>query len=279
MANNFCPNCGAKLKEGARFCSSCGSSIGVNVQQPMMNPGPVPMPSQGNGKNKNTLMIVGAVIAVALLAIVGYKALGSTDTVNKEPVATVATTDTDTKPAKQEQAAVPTDKRDIDKADLHKYGFDGEIVATSYGHDSKGYLAVEKTDQYGYRNIVVDKVNDRVAVFKTRMTFVKFAQELQGKPDTMASLLIDFTVRNDTRDKDEKNGAWHGENHVLPVYALYKKSATGEIVPDKIFSGGGERPSHYHGYLYEQKNVDMTNLVLTEAMALLANANEHNISV
>ena len=29
MVNNFCPNCGEKLTEGAQFCLKCGRQIGV----------------------------------------------------------------------------------------------------------------------------------------------------------------------------------------------------------------------------------------------------------
>ena len=41
----------------------------------------------------------------------------------------------------------------------------------------------------------------------------------------------------------------------------------------------GLNPSHYQGYLYEQKNVDMVNLVLTELDALHQNILEHNIKL
>lgn len=64
----FCPKCGANLKDGSRFCSKCGSSIGGPGHP--MQPGPSPMPpKKKNGKTG--LIIFLAVFLLLLTAGVG----------------------------------------------------------------------------------------------------------------------------------------------------------------------------------------------------------------
>lgn len=40
----FCPQCGAELKEGAKFCASCGFQLAVTPQAPPPSPQPEPEP-------------------------------------------------------------------------------------------------------------------------------------------------------------------------------------------------------------------------------------------
>lgn len=62
-----CPNCGTPLSEGSKFCNSCGASVqtynptSTNPYQPPVQPEP---------KNSNTGLIIGAVIAVAVIVVV-----------------------------------------------------------------------------------------------------------------------------------------------------------------------------------------------------------------
>lgn len=37
MKIQFCPYCGTKLDEGARFCKNCGESVGANTEEPIHN--------------------------------------------------------------------------------------------------------------------------------------------------------------------------------------------------------------------------------------------------
>ena len=65
-----CPRCGAPLKSTSRFCPDCGASAGP---QPLTaTPGAAPLPASPAGKpagSGRTLLIAGAVILVAVLAI------------------------------------------------------------------------------------------------------------------------------------------------------------------------------------------------------------------
>lgn len=88
-----------------------------------------------------------------------------------------------------------------------------------------------------------------------------------------------FVIPNDTRDGDADNGVWDGDEHSIPIYGFYKLDSNGTIVPGMLYSGKGLSPGLFKGVLYEQKNVDMMNLFLTEAMPLLENARANNVYV
>ena len=75
----FCSSCGAKLEDGAGFCSSCGAAQGF---APTLNvsPGQWSAPLQGvrmQQKSKVHIpvpaIIGGAVLVIAVVAVVGYK--------------------------------------------------------------------------------------------------------------------------------------------------------------------------------------------------------------
>lgn len=77
-----------------------------------------------------------------------------------------------------------------------------------------------------------------------------------------------FYVANDTRDNDRNAGYWDGATHVFNVYGLFDRDGAGNVVPGKLYTASGRKPSHYHSVLHEQKNVDLMNLVMTEAKSL-----------
>ncbi len=64
----FCPKCGANLKDGSRFCSKCGCSIGGPRYS--MQPGTLPVPPKKK-KGKTGLIIFLAVLLVLLIAGLG----------------------------------------------------------------------------------------------------------------------------------------------------------------------------------------------------------------
>ncbi|MBM6676605.1 zinc-ribbon domain-containing protein [Olsenella uli] len=60
----FCPRCGSRLPDGAKFCASCGARLGEKSAGPAPAPAPAPQP-----RKRRRAPVVAAVIAlVALLA-------------------------------------------------------------------------------------------------------------------------------------------------------------------------------------------------------------------
>lgn len=149
---------------------------------------------------------------------------------------------------------------DTAKKQLEYRGIMGNVVATSYGHSSKGFLA-----QYDDGNIVLlDKMTNRV-IKVSPPDAIKRIADYQGSGNT--SVKLELLIMNDTRDSDEKSGVWKGNNHLLPVTVEYKFE-NGAHIPGMIKSGAGASPAAYNNYLYETKNVDAVNMIIEEAAAL-----------
>ncbi len=59
----FCKNCGIELKDGARFCASCGTAISVSASEataPLYIPEPIPQEqAQATKKRKKTAGVLG----------------------------------------------------------------------------------------------------------------------------------------------------------------------------------------------------------------------------
>lgn len=149
----------------------------------------------------------------------------------------------------------------------------GTVVATSVGNSANGFLSLVKNNgQYSF--IICDKVNQQIAQVpfdqETYNFFINKNQE---------SVIFTMTIFNDGHDRDEKNGTWYGENHLIPVYAGYKLDSNGNVIPGMLTTGVGAKPSHYQGYLNERKNVDTANLVLTEMKALKENAKINQVAI
>ena len=52
----FCPECGSKLEDGAKFCSECGTLIELNNSQPI-SPHSAPIATKQNSTNTTSLQI------------------------------------------------------------------------------------------------------------------------------------------------------------------------------------------------------------------------------
>lgn len=159
--------------------------------------------------------------------------------------------------------------------ELAGFGISAHVSLTTYGHSSDGFLAVDTSK--GRRILIVDRKNNRVADISSRKSFAEFGA--QRNASYQSPWIVNFTVMNDTRDADADFGVWQGQNHMIPIYMLYSFNADGTVEPGMLTSGAGASPSHYQGYLKEQKNVDLANLLLTEALTLLEKANAAGMSI
>lgn len=148
----------------------------------------------------------------------------------------------------------------------------GTVLATSLGNNPNGFLSLTKNvDRYNL--VIYDNNNQRAAEVPFTWGTYNFIS------DNRSPIIFKMTVYNDVQDKDSQAGVWKGNRHTIPVYALYKINSSGIVVPDMLTTGSGENPSHYQGYLNEQKNVDIANLFLTEMAALHQNVKNNNVDI
>ena len=161
------------------------------------------------------------------------------------------------------QKGAAADPREKAKQELERLGYSmsGQIKETSYGNSSIGFLARETGTG---KLVVCDRKNHRVAVVEPITDFSVLTHKQAGHEVFEAR----FYVANDARDNDRNAGYWDGATHVFNVYGLFDRDGAGNVVPGKLYTASGRKPSHYHSVLYEQKNVDLMNLVMTEAKSL-----------
>lgn len=157
---------------------------------------------------------------------------------------------------------------------LEREGISGKVIATSYGHNQDGCLVILEDKR---RHLAIwNQKNDQVAMvsFADENEEDKYRKEFEKK-----IIIFSMHIYNDVRDQDQKAGSWDasGKIHTIPVLAEYTEEAGGQAIPGMLFTAGGENPSNYSGVLYEQKNVDMANLVLTEWQALKADGTKRGI--
>lgn len=202
---------------------------------------------------KSRSMIVAALMMMLVVALSGC---------GKDSSSSSSAVESRSQPSVQELA----------KADAKAVGFDGEVFATTYQEGKDGYLIAES--ETPDRIVIIDKKNQRMA-FTTADTLPKIQRQTNGKRKTHI-LIATYTIPKDSRDQDEKAGEWEGDTHKLPIYALFDFDDNGKVVPGKLTTGSGLAPSHYQTPLFEAKNVDMANILLTDALDLLPNLKIEN---
>lgn len=283
--SKFCGNCGKPVEEGQSFCTNCGAPLNPSQQSAYPNddktennisqtkPG---MKTNDSLSSPPKGLILG--IAVALIIVCGAGAYYFFSP-NEEAKQAVQPAQTETVPAEAEEkpVSVPKDPFEIIQQEFSRRNISGTVMATSYGHNPNGCLVL--LGGKGMRIAAWDMKNDRIAFINYTSSNLRSFIENRTNPKDLNPLIFDMTIEDDTHDQDASAGYWSGSDHTIPVYALYELDADKNIVPGMIYTGAGRRPSHYHKYLYEQKNVDMANLVLTESEELHKNAVAHNIRI
>lgn len=162
----------------------------------------------------------------------------------------------DSKPKADKIEASDSKAKDVSEyeaiqKELSASGINGKVLAVAPGDNKTGYLALVK-DGSNSGIVIQDKKNNRTAL----------VSNIRNMGDDV--VIFDMMVLNDVKDNDVKSGVWEGSNHIIPVYAQYKIDAANNVTPGMLTTGGGRKPSHYHEYFYEQRNVDTINLFLTK---------------
>lgn len=143
---------------------------------------------------------------------------------------------------------------------FNKIGLSKTVVATSLGHSNKGFIS--RLDDGSV--VLVDKVNNQTVKISPASAITQIAN-YQGS--SKQSIKLELLILNDGRGSDAANGAWMGNDHLIPVTVEYNYE-NGQHIPYMIKSGSGASPASYDNYLYEQKNVDAVNMIIEEAAAM-----------
>lgn len=146
------------------------------------------------------------------------------------------------------------------ETELRRFGIQGSVACSTYGHNPDGFMA-----KAGNKIYLVDMKNNRIASIENPdAVFKDFDKENSKKKGLF---ITQFLIHNDSYDKDRHYGEWRGSHHLVPMYILVDYDKSGNMIPfERIFSGEGAAPGHYHGDIREQKNIDLAVLFVSEVL-------------
>ncbi len=186
----FCGKCGAKLNDGAAFCTSCGASQTPTAAQPPVADA-APEVSRGNNKNRK-IGIIAVAVAIALLiglcsAVFGgrsYKA-----TVNKYVKAQFAgdiEDIVDLMPKKVFNYVL--EQEGYDKSQRKEFIQSGQAALSSYVAMIKGF--------YGEKMKVSHKITEAEAIKGDDLKELKSAYKEMGvKVSAAKEITVDITIK------------------------------------------------------------------------------------
>lgn len=283
-----CQKCGCTVPEGSAFCPFCGTSlVSTSASETMSAPVQNPRISQKKKSKKDWKKYIGVLMAIS---VVGWGYFHFIDKPNKNSPVPAAQTDVQSSkdPLAQFGANKKTenmeqtvdDKVKEAEVELDQHGLLGSVIATSYGHSDAGFLALVKTKDGSQTELLAwDRNHERVSMVRSFHPgdINKFV--IKGGNGGPNSIILYIAIPNDTHDQDASAGDWQENVHIIPVYASYKLLGSGNIEPGRLTTGKGLQPSHFQQYLYEQKNVDMVNLILTEMPSLRRDAFDKKVDL
>lgn len=295
----FCEQCGSQLKPGAAFCEACGARVKSFSANGNMGSGGTSNVSAGNtgrpgtvstseaaSKGKSGGVVAGILLLLALLGgswyyYQNYMEVTPTATVMDEAGSTKSAEVSDNKDKVQsDKQAVTPEETPLEKAQtqLSAKGVKGTVIASTIEkRNNSGYLSIVKNGEQ-YSIITYDLRNQRIGqtAFDKRLLYFTNKRPKAGDSEVV---IFDITIFDDVHDADDKSGVWNGNNHLLPVYAFYKLDADDNVIPGMLNTGSGAKPSHFHSYFNEQRNVDTINLFLTDIKNLQENVNENQVAL
>ena len=144
--------------------------------------------------------------------------------------------------------------------------------------DENGFFGLDISK--GITFVVYDKKDDMIARVDYDKALLRPRDNKYETMDKMAPIIFKMHIENDDKNGEDKIlGVWNGNVHEVPIYALFEVDNNNNIIPGMLYSAQGENPSHYHGVLKEQKNVNLANIVLTHADSLNEDIIKRGISL
>lgn len=267
---NYCPKCNKYVNDdNQQFCADCGTQLTNLINEKMITNDTAI--SLSNNKTEKKQFGLGVVAGIIVALVIGGAFLFSNKgtennknekLVNSQDIA--VTVKPVTKPTVQEKPKIiKKTNLDLAKEYLSQRGYDSSyITATTYGLKDKGFLC------YGNKMItVVDIKNSRIGfLLNTKDVIANY--KLCRNTNNNSPLLLQFFLGKEARDKDADSGYWENGNHYLPIYALYDFKSDGSMEHGGLYTGEGKNISHYQKYLYEMKNVDIADILLTQLVKL-----------
>lgn len=304
----FCEKCGNKLKPGAAFCEACGARVKIseinnahsgnnsngtssygacngNTSAGNIGKAGMGIAAGSEKKGKSSRVLAGVVLLLVLLGGGWYyyqnymnvvPSSMVTDDVNGKKTVDVSV-DKDERLAEKNEKIEETPLEKAQKQ-LSDKGVKGTVIASTIEkNNNSGYLSIVKNGEQ-YSIITYDLINQRIGqtAFDKRLLYFTNKRPKAGDSEVV---IFDITIFDDVHDADDKSGVWNGNNHLLPVYAFYKLDADDNVIPGMLNTGNGAKPSHFHSYFNEQRNVDTINLFLTDIKNLQENVNENQIAL
>lgn len=268
--NKFCPKCGTPVMPENKFCPKCGASL--NGQRPNVA-GEKIEPEADKSK-----MIVCALIAAVAIGggFWGYSHFSaekpaeslavssSTDTAGQAGSGSSSVKEPEAKPAIDE--SLQRGKELIQKMGVEVKNIE---AFSGYVEQNSGFMA--KLDG---KVMIFDTANHRVAEVKNPECLKEF--QAGRKKGGTNSVIVKFNILNDTPGEDRNSGEWNGTDHYIPMFICWKLEGI-KSVDAGIYTGKGKNPGHYHGYLYEQKNVDLAHVFLATADKLAGDMDRRGV--
>ena len=281
----FCPKCGKSINNESKFCPSCGQVI-QSIPQPV--PTQAPLPANNNHSKIPVILAIGIILVIGGLGWYAKDSIADKMRSNgiavsladkispaKSPLKTNGISESKKNNSEEGYSPKNVQQMEAGKILSKEFSISGSPVqATSYGNSGNGFLAYQDGNL-----ILVDRKNHRLAYVEVQSHTFDHIKKCINQPNTRSSVVAYFTVKNDTRGDDWEAGSWEGNTHIIPMFITFEVSSTRQIVPGMLTTGIGARPGHMQGYLFEQRNVDLGNLFITEAPALINDADHSNISL
>lgn len=266
----FCPNCGSPIDGIKKFCPKCGAPLTEDCNAAIITEDS----SKENPSKKQLPIIVGILAIVAAVGGGFYfytarQAPASSATNTEAPIAASSSAASNISQKEEHNAvAQKEDKLTIAQKQAAILGYPNiKFKATSYGSNSNGFLAMNQKGQI----LFFDTKNNRCGIGLSPDAFNLMKTMINSGQSGSVNALIE--VWKDSHDKDVESGSWNGSSHKIPLHISFLID-NGRAVDNGIMTGSGAQPYSYDSYLYEQKNVDLVHLFLTDIVPLYEDAAE-----